>query len=261
MKATVATVYNWINAFAPFSAAMDDDNVGLLVGNSEKPVTRVLCALDCTLEVAEEAREMGAELICAHHPLMYHPRRSITMDDAEARLLSYLLKHDLSLITAHTNLDVAPQGINFVLGNLLGLSELTFHELIAMGRLSTPLTAGAFAKRAAKALRHRVRVYGDENLLISRLGLAGGGYSEGHRQAKALGADAYFNGEIKHHDAIEAHMEGMVIFEGGHYATEAPGFAYMAQCLQKGLNELQYKVAVLTSRHVSYPGALDVTEE
>ena len=75
--AAVRDIYNFMDKIAPFHIQEDFDNAGFLVGRGESAVGRVLVALDITLEVAEEARSWGAELIVAHHPVVFHPVKSV----------------------------------------------------------------------------------------------------------------------------------------------------------------------------------------
>ncbi|MBR0311660.1 MAG: Nif3-like dinuclear metal center hexameric protein, partial [Oscillospiraceae bacterium] len=115
-----SALYDW----APRDLAESWDNVGLLVGSESRAVTRVLIALDVTDRVADEAIARGAELIVAHHPVMnctWHKVQSVVDDNAQGRLLTKLIKNDVSAICMHTNLDAAEGGVNDVLAKTLGL--------------------------------------------------------------------------------------------------------------------------------------------
>ena len=100
---TVRDIYNALFAFAPASMKMDWDNVGLLVGDPAQEVRRVLVALDITQGVAEEAVERGAQMIVSHHPVMncaWHEVQTLRADDAQGRLLRYLVRHGDTLYTS-----------------------------------------------------------------------------------------------------------------------------------------------------------------
>ncbi len=105
---------------------MDYDNVGLLVGDPNAQVTSVLTCLDVTDAVVSEAIEQNCELIVAHHPLIFGKIGSINPTDEQGRIIYKLIKNDIGLLVAHTNLDAALDGVSFVLANILGLDHLKF---------------------------------------------------------------------------------------------------------------------------------------
>lgn len=115
-----------MDQWAPPGVKLDYDNVGLLAGDRNRPVSGVLVSLDTTEEVVEEAVRIGADLIVSHHPLIFKPLKSVTPDTAVGRILVRLLKEGISLIAAHTNLDAALDGVSFALANEIGLDDLSF---------------------------------------------------------------------------------------------------------------------------------------
>ena len=110
--ATVKDVYAAVNQIAPFAAQMDFDNAGFLVGRGEQQVTRLLVSLDITEEVVWEAVERGVELIVSHHPIIFHPARSITDETSVGRIVLALAERGIAAICAHTNLDASVGGVN-----------------------------------------------------------------------------------------------------------------------------------------------------
>ena len=132
----------------PLSFACSWDNVGLLVGNRDKKVSKVLVALDFDIEVAKEAKSVGAELILTHHPIMFNPVNKITSDSATGRALLFLIENGIALYAAHTNLDCAPGGINDYLVNLYGFNNMRHTDIepdkeYGLGRISeleSPMT-------------------------------------------------------------------------------------------------------------------------
>lgn len=107
--------------FAPKTYAMEGDPVGLQIGTLNRPVSRVMVALDVLENVVDEAIERGIELIIAHHPIVYRPLKKIAVDEPGGRLIEKLIKHDIAVYAAHTNLDVAEGGVNDLLAEALGL--------------------------------------------------------------------------------------------------------------------------------------------
>lgn len=122
--ADVRDIYRFMDRIAPFHTQEDFDNAGFLVGRGDREVKKVLVALDVTLEVVEEARDMGAELIVAHHPVIFNPVRSVTDETLTGRVLLELTENKIAAICAHTNLDAAHGGVNGCLARALELSEI-----------------------------------------------------------------------------------------------------------------------------------------
>lgn len=109
--------------FAPKKYAMDGDPIGLLVGTLNKRVSKVMIALDVLDSVVEEAIEKKVELIIAHHPVIFRPLKKIALDEPGGKLIEKLIKHDIAVYAAHTNLDVAKGGVNDMLAFALQLKN------------------------------------------------------------------------------------------------------------------------------------------
>lgn len=107
---------------------MSYDNTGLLLGDPKASVSKVLVCLDVTEEVVSEAMEKECELIVSHHPLIFKEINSINPTDEQGRIIYRMIQNNIALLTAHTNLDAALDGVSFVLANNLGLDDLRFLE-------------------------------------------------------------------------------------------------------------------------------------
>lgn len=119
------TVIQIVEELAPKRYALEGDKIGLHVGTLQKPVRKVMVALDVLEPVVDEAIREGVDLIVAHHAVIYRPLKHLRTDTAAGLLFEKLLKHDIAVYTAHTNLDVAQGGINDWLAEELGLEEVT----------------------------------------------------------------------------------------------------------------------------------------
>ena len=119
---TVAEVVAYLDAFAPPTGAADWDNVGLILGDSTAPLTRVLTCLTVTSEVVAEAIDGGVELIVAHHPVLFQAAKKLTAATADGRLLLPLLRHGVAVYSPHTAFDNCAGGINDGLAARLGLT-------------------------------------------------------------------------------------------------------------------------------------------
>ncbi|MFP8489959.1 Nif3-like dinuclear metal center hexameric protein [Gracilimonas sp. Q87] len=126
MSTRIRQISTFLDQWAPPQVKMDYDNVGLLVGDPNASVSSVLTCLDITDAVVAEAIEKGSELIVAHHPLIFSKIGSINPTDEQGRIIYKLIKNDIGLLVAHTNLDAALDGVSFVLANILGLDNLRF---------------------------------------------------------------------------------------------------------------------------------------
>ncbi|HYK72424.1 MAG TPA: Nif3-like dinuclear metal center hexameric protein, partial [Pseudoneobacillus sp.] len=110
-------------SFSPKSLAMEGDKVGLQIGNLSRKIRNVMVALDVLDEVVDEAIAKDVQLIIAHHPPIFRPLKRITSEDPTGRLIEKLIKHDIAVYAAHTNLDVAKGGVNDLLADALGLTD------------------------------------------------------------------------------------------------------------------------------------------
>ncbi|MBR5560785.1 MAG: Nif3-like dinuclear metal center hexameric protein [Clostridia bacterium] len=245
---TAADIERLVCGIAPYELAEPWDNVGLLAGRRGTAVTRVLTALDLTDGVIDEAQALGAQMIVTHHPVMMDARRRMTDEDREGRLLLRLAECGMALVAAHTNFDAAPGGVNDTLMALMGAANITGEGCLRVGDLPEGTTFGRLCERAQQKLRGPVRAYGAADQTVTRLGCcsgAGGGF---FAEAKALGADCFITGEVKHHIALEAMDAGVCIMEAGHFETENPACEVMANALQNACDELKYNVTVFCSK-------------
>lgn len=126
MNTQVRHITDFMHQWAPPGIKMSYDNVGLLVGDPSTSVSRVLVCLDVTEEVVDEALEKKCELIVSHHPLIFKEISSINPTDEQGRIIYKMIRNNIALMTAHTNLDAALDGVSFVLANNLGLDNLQF---------------------------------------------------------------------------------------------------------------------------------------
>lgn len=253
MHAKVETIENMLQEFAPMETAESYDNVGTIIGRRDAKVTIILVALDCTLDVVREAKELGAELIVTHHPLLFHARKNLLEEDAEGRILCEMVRARLSLIAAHTNLDQTELSGSACCAKLLKLQNVRkASDYLFIGESEQPLKAAELENQIARALSFPVRRYGNSEQMISTLAIAGGADDGDWQAAQALGAQALLTGEVRHHNALAASMSDFVLFDGGHYGTEAPLVPFLAEYLQKRMNDVQYNVRVYPSQYAPF---------
>lgn len=113
-----------IEKWAPKYLAEDWDNVGLQVGDLRQSVARLLVALDVTPEVIRQAKELGVNMVVSHHPLLFRPLKNVCVGSTIGTIVTDVIKHDIAVYSAHTNLDSAKAGVNDLLAEKIGLGDL-----------------------------------------------------------------------------------------------------------------------------------------
>jgi dinuclear metal center YbgI/SA1388 family protein len=253
---TVGDILRRLDGIAPFETAEGFDNAGLLIGDPDRSVTAVVLTLDLSEQTVKEAADMGAELIITHHPVIFHPLRRIHYQTPFGRMLAGLMASGISVISAHTNWDKAPGGVGDTLAALLGLEDIhPLDDYVRLGTLPAPLSPAGLAERITEALGFCPRCYGDEHRTLRRVAVAGGSYGEGYEAALAAGADAFLTGEIKHHEILDAAAQGLVVYDGGHHATEQPAMPALEARLRAAAAEEGWQIQTRLSMAPPFAGA------
>ena len=277
MAVTIGLVAQIMEKIAPKSWAEDWDNVGLLVGSGSAPVKRILIALDGTLEVVEEAKAFGAQLIVAHHPIIFRPLKNLRADNTAAQIPLRLLQHQIGYYASHTNLDQSIFSSSRVLGEVLELEEMKILEGPAddlmsnqqrsedrgygvSGYLTHPEKLGLLWKRLLDRLSRPgvfaqpyelsgVRLAGALEKEVRKIAIVNGSGSRFVPKALFKGADLFISGDLDHHAVLDALEGGMAVGDLGHFLSEAPMLQAMYQYLsaEKSLQEIEIRVS-LTNR-------------
>lgn len=216
---TVREIYDYLNSLYPVSTACDFDNAGLLVGDPETEVKKALISLDCTLNTVKKAAENGCQLIITHHPVIFEPLKNVLSGSVVYELIS----NGISVISMHTNLDIADGGVSDSLCKAMGLTEIKPYTasdgfLLRCGAIS-PVSAESFAERLKTALGGSIK-YVDGGRTIEKVLVCSGSGGEFIEDAINGGFDALVTAEIKHHQFILAATGGISVFDGGHFNTE-----------------------------------------
>lgn len=211
----VQDILQMLQQKAPLELAEEWDNVGLLVGNSEREVKTVVVALDVTDAVINRAIEEHAELILTHHPVIFEPLKTVTAD----RVVYRLANAGLSVISMHTNADKTEGGVNDCLSEKLGLSDIEIAPdgMSRIGKLPASMTAEVFASYVSQCLDTAVRVKAGTDM-IRTVALCGGGGADFVLPLLDK-ADAALTGEAKHNQWLSVPSTKTLV-DGGHYATE-----------------------------------------
>ena len=251
---TVGDILKYIETFAPPYMKENWDNVGLLCGSKSQPVTKVLVALDPFEGVCREAAQLGAELIVTHHPLIFQPAKAITDETSVGRSILALCRAGISAINAHTNLDCTPGGVNDVLARTLGLDDIQVIAPAGTNEDGIPyglLRSGRVAEQSMDTfLSHVKSALGCQGLRYINCGrpvnkVAGGGGSCGGAllEARDAGCDTFVTADIRYNQFWDAHDLGMNLIDAGHFATENPVVAVLAEKIAAQFPEIQVKIS------------------
>lgn len=224
---TVKHILDYLYTLAPSQYKMDWDNVGLMCGHSDREVTKVLLALDASLAVAEEAAQLGCELVAVHHPLIFTSTQSVTDETLTGQRLLRYLESGLAVISMHTNLDCAPGGVNDVLADRLGLQAV---QTVQDGEGANLLRIGTAEKQPLQQFLPFVKQqlaceglrYADGGREVQRVAVGGGACGDMFAQAAELGCDTLVTGDVKYNQFIDAKALGLNLIDAGHFETENP---------------------------------------
>ena len=218
---TVTELYRKLDERFPSSLSCDWDNDGLMVcPDGDAAVKRVLFTLDVTEGAVRYAAENGFGLIVSHHPLIFHPLKTLS----DPRLIR-LVREGISVMSFHTRLDAADGGVNDALASVLGLTgteRFTPCGIGVIGTLPEPLCPEAFAGKIKSALGAPKL----ETILTDRpcrrVAAVGGDGKEFLSDAAAAGADTYVTGSLSYNAMTDAESLGMNLITAGHFETEQP---------------------------------------
>ena len=256
---TVKQIHDALFAFAPASMKMEWDNVGLLCGHMDKEVTKVLVALDPMPDVIEEAKEIGAELIVTHHPLIFQPVKSVNDQTYDGKNILALIENGIAAINLHTNLDCAPGGVNDVLAEKLGLRDvrvLNPEGVDAQGRewglirygYVNQMTALDFADEVADRLGCAGLRFADGGRPVHKVAVCGGSGGSEIGDVLAAGCDTLVTADLKYNQLQEAGHRGINLIDAGHFETENPVCGVLTAILREKFPDL---TVILSKNHCS----------
>ncbi len=236
---TVSKVFEFLCERYPLDTACDFDNAGFLVGDKKATVNKALVCLDCDITAIAKAKELGCNLIITHHPVIFGGLKSVT----EESVIYKLIKEDIAVISMHTNLDIANDGVTVKLCEALELKNIkpfVAEDGFALRSAKADnLSPDCFAALIKEKLGFSVRyVKGSKN--ISRVLVCSGSGGEFLKEAIGFGFDALLTADVKHNVFIDAINSDISVFDGGHYATENVIVRPLSELLQKEFKEIEF---------------------
>ena len=238
---TIEALYRYFEDRFPKALCAEWDNDGLSCApDLSREVRRVLVALDPTEAVVDRAIEGKFDLLITHHPLLFRGVKALVPVGAVPKKLLKLACAGVSAMSFHTRLDAVTGGVNDVLAEKLGLTDVVPFAPEGeaacgrIGMLSQPMEAADFAKHVKEVLgAPAVTLAG--NGMVQKIALCGGEGSDFLPVARALGADLFLSGRIGYHRMLDAPEEGIVALEAGHYATEYPVLSYLVSLVREAI--------------------------
>jgi dinuclear metal center YbgI/SA1388 family protein len=252
----VRDVVEAIHGFAPSYMKYDWDNEGLLCGSMGQSVHKILVALDPFESVCQEAAELDADLLVTHHPLIFRAPKSVTDETTVGRSILFLASHGISAVNAHTNLDCCPGGVNDVLAETLGLSDIQVVQPMgsdAEGRPYGLIHSGtveempleAFLQQVKDRLGTPVLRYVNCGKSVRKVAVGGGSCGDAYPEALAAGCDTLVTADVKYNQFWDAYELGLNLIDAGHFYTENPVCAVLAQKLREAFPDAE----VIVSKH------------
>ena len=265
----VSEILSYITEVAPIHWQESYDNSGLLVGDANALVDKVLLTLDLTEKVIDEAIENSFHLVISHHPLIFKGLKNILVDDTTGRIITKAIKHDISIAAMHTNIDNSFYGVNRVLAEQLGLKDLQIlrssqQSAISdqqleiqvgsgmLGTLENEISENDFLKFVKEklnvgAIRHSEFL----NKPIRKVAICGGSGAFLINDAKRCGADVYVTADLKYHDFFDADNE-ILIVDAGHFETEQFTKQLFADIILKKNPKFAVQISRVNTNSVNY---------
>lgn len=254
---TVRQIYDYLDLRAPFALQEGWDNSGLLVGDPEGPVERVLLALDITDQVIAEGKELGAQLIVSHHPLIFQPVKRMTLapGDLVGPKLWHLARQGTAAICCHTNLDAVEGGVNTRLAQVLGLTELGQlaqegvdqqgrpYGIGRVGLLPRPMEPQQFLGLVQERLGPNSLRYVSAGRTIRRVAVGGGACGSMLEDAFRAGCDAFVTADLKYNHFLDARELGITLVDAGHFPTENLVLPVLEGWLRSGFPALEITIS------------------
>jgi len=251
----VKDIINIMEDFAPVNLKEDFDNVGLMVGDKEAEVNKILLALDCTLEVIEEAKEKKVDLIITHHPLIFKKPSSITTDTLLGKKIIELIKNDISLYSSHTNLDSAEKGLNETIVKIFGFGKGELLEINknsrdnkseGLGRLVS-LEEDISIEELINSIKEKLNIEAVKAVIgkekIRKLAIINGSGSSFFNIAYNKGADCIITGDTTYHFASDYKEMGISIIDIGHFASEWIVFQEVIKEIKEKFNDVEVLIS------------------
>lgn len=246
-----------IEEIAPRELEESWDNSGMQINMGNKEVNKILVTLEITKKIIDEAKSKKVDFIITHHPLMFHKIDVIDYNTISGNYIIDLIKHGISVYSAHTTFDDAFGGNNEYMADIIGLTRVRRFKdkrpykkeniIGRMGNFREPCTLEEACKIVEETLgiSGEIRAVGDRTKIINTVGLCSGAGGATMEAAIRNGCDLFITGDIRHHEAQLARESGICLIDAGHYGTERIFAENFANRLKKNVGS---KVDIIESQ-------------
>lgn len=255
MNIKVSDINSFFEEKAPLFLAEVWDNVGLLLGSMDKEVHKVLVCLDVTKAVVSEAINLKVNMIISHHPLIFKGIKSICEDSPKGSVIYSLIKNNISVYCAHTNLDVADEGVNEQLAKCIGLTNLKnlreykvekvsgkVYGLGRYGELEKPLSLTDLISLVKNKLSvDNIRLIGSIDRDIETVAVFCGSFDEDYSGFLKSKADILLTSDLKYHISADMKEMGLCVIDAGHFNTEKIIVPSLIKQLEKAFPQIVIK--------------------
>lgn len=242
----VSELYDYLCCLAPLNLQMDFDNSGIQVGRMSACVKRVLLALDVTDQVISEAVDLNADVIISHHPLSFTGIKSITDSDFLQKKYLRLIEHGISVISMHTNLDIAEGGVNDSLIDLFDISEkhpLSSDGCGRYGCLREEAELDAFMIKCKAVLNNKFLRFYSAGKKVRKIAVLGGSGGEYLEAAFEQGCDTFISADLKYDRFLRAAEMGINLIDADHFCTENPVIICLRNKLSANFTDVSFIVS------------------
>ncbi len=265
MSVKISELTNIVESLAPVGYAYKWDNVGLQLGSKNDNIKRALTTLEVTEAVLDEAIENNVDMIISHHPMIFSPLKKIIKEDLKGKLIYKAIQNNIAIYSTHTNIDIAPGGLNDYIANLLEIrdveileetdksinpidNEISINGIGRVGKLEKSRTLEELIVVIKKQINiEHVTVAGDLKANIEKIAIINGSGADLIELAIHKGCQCVITGDVKYHDAQDAISRGINVVDIGHYHGEKFFPEFLANYLSKETIEKGLDVEIIPS--------------
>lgn len=259
----IKTVTDFLENIAPLELQEDYDNAGLITGSPDWQVTGVICSLDCTPDVVQEAIDEKCNLIVCHHPIIFQGLKKLSGNSYIERAVVTAIRHDVAIYAIHTNLDnVLQNGVNQKIGQRLGLEDCRIlspkNEMVSIGaglvgRLTSPMNREEFLMYLRSRFELEVIRYTHSPAIdrVETVAVCGGAGSFLLESAVSAGADVFITADFKYHQFFDADNRIMVL-DIGHYESEKFTIQLLYELISNNFRNFAAQMTKMNTNPVRY---------
>jgi GTP cyclohydrolase I len=230
----------------PLDLAERWDNCGVQIGDPRAPIQAVAFSLDAGSDAVDYASENSCQLLITHHPLIFDPLKSITPSNSTGKVLLCAAQKNIGVLSLHTNLDAAPNGLNDYLGALIGLTGMTVPENAPSARMGTFPKAETIDELASGLLRkldlEHVSIVTRDNRIVRKAFVVSGSGMSYLPVAVQAGAEVMITGDVRYHSALEALEMDLPVIDAGHFGLEKVCVSLMLNAFKQAFIERHWNV-------------------